>query len=596
MEIERCPVCGWPAAKGKPCPRGCGKAWSLSASPSYPPPERGAAEPSFAPVAPAAAAYSPTYEAAASAPYGAPGGVAAAMVYPVPGAAAPADAYAPPADQTVATPVRPDRRLAHHLAGPAGIGGFLLLPVIGLIVTIGWSAWSIIRDFIPLFRSTVWAALTTPDSPTYYWVWKPLILFEAFAAMVMVLAPIALLVIVFRKRRSARHWVITFYVFCCVYAAIDSAVALLFVSEWLRSVADLPDTAAAVYSAATQGLYRAFILAAVWIPYFVRSRRVKNTFVNPLVPVWSEIRQSRMAAHAHPQGGGRLRAVLAVVGIVVVAGAAVFALDTLGTSAVADSGGGAAYSRAAQLVEEAEAAYAAGDLSQSAALFNQAIKADNGSEIAYHGEWTVLIEKNDLSAAATLAKETAQRFPASRLAWFQVGYTQEAQNDLESALTSYTTCLQFPQESPILGTVIDDALVHKRLDLVTYVVGITAPREAIAEAVGQVSTALAATSSDQASVTAAVGQVTTVLETNLAQLQKIAPPAYFAQFHSAMLTTYGDIRTACQAIAAAAAGDDAASLLSARTGLNDAIDRFNRNDQLGASLMNSYYEAKQPTT
>jgi hypothetical protein len=590
MKIERCPVCGWPAAIGKPCPRGCGGAWSLSAAVSHAPAEH-------------------VVETSAAPPI-------AATVYPVSGSVAPTDAYAPPAipadaysppatpagaytlpaDAPYATPIRPDRRLAQHLAGPAGIGGFLLLPIVGLVLSAGWNVWTLVRDFIPLFRSSVWGVLTTPDSPTYYWLWKPLILFEAFAAVVMVLAPLALLVMLFRRRRSARRWVIVFYVFCCVCAAIDSVAALLFVVDWLRSVAGLPDTAEAISSAATQGLYRTFLLAAIWIPYFVRSRRVKSTLVNPQSSLQSDVPQSRVAAHALAKGGGRLRSALAVAGIVIVAGGAVFALDSFGTSAVAGSQSAAVPSRVVQLVDEAQAAHAAGDLSQAAALFDQAIKADGGSEAAYHGEWTVMIERNDFTAAAALAKKGTEQFATSRLAWFQLGFTQEAQNDLAGAATSYTTCLQFPQESPILGAVIDDALVRKRLDLVTYVVGITAPREAIASAVGQVSTALSAAGADATSVTSAVDRVAGVLDTNLAQLQKIAPPSYFAQFHSAMLSTYGDIKTACQAIAAAAGRTDAASLASAQTQLNDAIDRFNQNDQLGASLMNSYYEAKQPTT
>jgi hypothetical protein len=55
------------------------------------------------------------------------------------------------------------------------------------------------------------------------------------------------------------------------------------------------------------------------------------------------------------------------------------------------------------------------------------------------------------------------------------------------------------------------------------------------------------------------------------------------------MAAYGDIKAACQGLATAATGSDPVLLSSARKGLDDSIDRFNENDKLASSLMQSYY-------
>jgi tetratricopeptide (TPR) repeat protein len=558
MEIERCSVCGWPAPKGRPCPRGC-----ASVRPASPPPAP------VSVVAPAAVA-------------------ASAIAAPV---AAPVMVAQTPPPEVVASPapgIRPDSRTAQRLAGPRGLGGYLLLPIIGLFATIFWNARYLIQTLIPLYRSSGWAALTTPGNPQYHWLWQPLILFETFGAVVMAIAPIALLIMIFRKRRAARRYVIAFYAFACVVGAVDAGACLLVMVDWLRSIG-LTEAASALSTDAVQTLLSVFVLAAIWIPYFVRSRRVKNTLNNPALPGQVDPAHFMAAGDAKPAGRRRaLSATIAIVGIIIVAGAAVFTLNTFETSSVAQSSAAPA-SQATQFSQDAEAAFAAGNLGQAVGLYTQAIQADRGYETAYHGEWNALVAQNNYAVALELATETTRQFPTSRLAWFELGFAQEAQGELAAAAQSYTTCLQHPQDSAPGAALASDALVHKRLDLVTYVTAITGPREAIAGAVAEVNTALDATTANATSLSSAATQVATVMTTNIDLLQKVTPPAYFADFHSGMLAAYGNIKSACDALATAAAGGEAASLSSAKQSLNGAVDRFNENDKLGTSLLQSYY-------
>jgi tetratricopeptide (TPR) repeat protein len=491
----------------------------------------------------------------------------------------------------VSTPpgVRPDSRTAQRLAGPSGLGGYLILPIIGLFATIFWNARYLIQTLIPLYRSSDWATLTASGTPGYHWLWQPLVLFETFGAVVMAVAPIALLIMIFRKRRAARRYVIAFYAFCCVVGAVDAGACLLVMVDWLRSLG-LTETANAVSSDALRTLVSVFVLAAIWIPYFVRSRRVKNTLNNP--PLSGQVdRASLMAAGDAKLSGTRraLGAALAIVGIIIVAGVAVFTLNTFETSSAAQSPA-ATQSEAAQLAQQAEAAYAAGNPGKAVGLYTQAIQADRGYETAYYGEWNALVKQNNYASALELATETTRQFATSRLAWFELGFAQEAQGELAAAAQSYTTCLQYPAGSTPGSALASDVLVHKRLDLVTYVTAITDPRVAIAGAVAQVNSALDATTTDAAtSLSSAAAQAAAVVSTNADELQKVTPPAYFADFHSSMLAAYGAVKSACDALAIAVAGNDAASLSSAKQSLNDAVDRFNENDKLGATLMQGYY-------
>ena len=517
MEIERCPVCGWPAPKGRPCPRGCGSVRPVSAPPI--------ATEAVAPV----------------------------MIAP---------ATAPEATQSPTPGIRADSRIAQRLAGPSGLGGYLILPIIGLFATIFWNARYLIQTLIPLYHSSDWAALTTPGSPEYHWLWQPLTLFETFGAVVMAIAPIALLIMIFRKRRAARRYIIAFYAFCCVVGAVDAGACLLVMVDWLRSLG-LTETANTISSDALQTLAAVFVLAAAWIPYLVRSRRVKNTLINPAVQ--GGVDPAHLVAAGDAKLSGRRRALsaaFAIIGIIIVAGAAVFTLNSFETSSVAPSSA-APKSGSAQLTQKAEA--------------------------ADYSEWNTLVAQNNYAAALEWATETTRQFPTSRLAWFELGFAQEAQGELAAAAQSYITCLQYPQGSAPDAAPASDALVHKRLDLVTYVTAITDPRVAMADAVVQINGALDATTTDATSVSSAAAQVATVMSSNIDQLRKVTPPAYFADFHSGMLTAYEDIKTACGAMATAVAGNDAASLSSAKQSLNDAVDRSNKNDKLGASLMQGYY-------
>ncbi len=566
MQIAPCPACGWPTPKGRPCPRGCGAAVPAAPAQAYTTPQ---ALPTQA-LPPSQAG--PSYSLGPSA---------------VPAAASAS------LESRDASTVGSERRLHRHLAGPAGIGGALLLPIIGLLATICWNAWNIYYEFLPLRQSDVWTALTTQGSSVYHWLWQPLALFEVFASVVMILAPMALLVMIFRKRRAVRGSMVAFYVFVLAATAFDSGACLLVMTGWLRSLG-LQEVADSVSSGAWRSLIQAVPLAAIWIPYFLRSRRVKNTFALPEPAVRRGPTRLMPPAARGREGDRRLRAALAVVAIVAVAGAAAY-----GFAAHGGPPGGSDFTSTVsgpvdRSMSEADAAYAAGDLRRAAMLYEQAIQADPDYEAAYYRQWSALFEQEDYSGALEAAARITQLFPGSREGWFALGFTQEANGDLGPAVESYTACLALGDPDSPGGGAIDDTFVQERLELCTYVSAIGEPRVAIADAVNRLNDSLEEPDPDMPTLAGAAGSVSTVVEANIVELEKIVAPSSFSAFQTGMLTAYRDLQAACDDLAAAALEGDSGLLTAARENFYDAIDTFNQNDMLGTSLMNDYYGQEPP--
>ncbi len=539
-------------------------------------------QPVVTPFPPQGYAPAPSYPPAATPTYQQPG----APAYP-PAAMPPAQPPTYPFENEAAE-LEPLRRAAKRKSGPYGVGGFLLLPMLGLILIMCWSAWTVYDQFMPFRQSDAYAALTTPGSPIYHWLWQPFTLFQVFAAAVMFLAPIALLSMISGKRTGARGYTVAFYVFCCLAAGVSSGASILLMVDALRS-SGLTDAAADVTTYAMRNLYQTGALALIWIPYMLGSRRVRNTFAAPVADADIDPAYFMAASELRRKKGRRSSGALVVAAIVLVAGAA-----TAGYSTFLPSSAGGAVSEAEQLAQQADAAFAAGDLSKSAVLYMQATESDPNYERAYLGEWSAFVKKKDLPDALHVAAKTTERFPGSRQAWFALGYAQEAGGDLSSAADSYTKAAALPQSTdPGVGQ-LADTVIQERLALVSYVLAITEPRTAIASAVNQVNTALQDAAAQPAALAAAAGQVTSVLSAKMAELQKIVAPEYFASFHAGMLKAYGDLATACEGLATAAALNDTAALDTAKRSLNGAIDSFNQNDAVGTSLIDDYYGQEPP--
>jgi hypothetical protein len=149
-----------------------------------------------------------------------------------------------------------------------GIGGWLVLPAIGVVV----QPIRVFVDFIgllPSYATDVWANLTTAGGAAYHPLWAPLLLFELGANLALIVFTLLLVALFFQKRRSAP------YVFIGVLAG---AVVVQLVDLWFANA--LPAVAAQVNAKDWNELARGVVNTVVWGSYFLVSRRVKSTFVN----------------------------------------------------------------------------------------------------------------------------------------------------------------------------------------------------------------------------------------------------------------------------------------------------------------------------
>ncbi len=151
---------------------------------------------------------------------------------------------------------------------PRGIGGWLILPAIGIVLSPIALTIGIVRDILPAFGADVWPLLTTPGNPIYHPLWKPLIIFELVADLILVAASIYILVLFFGKKRRLPRTMIAWLVAMVAVQVIDMLLAM-----------QIPAAADSTEPSDYRDLVRAVIACAIWAPYFAMSRRVKNTFV-----------------------------------------------------------------------------------------------------------------------------------------------------------------------------------------------------------------------------------------------------------------------------------------------------------------------------
>jgi hypothetical protein len=153
---------------------------------------------------------------------------------------------------------------------PKGIGGWLILVVIGLIVSPLRSTYFLATNYWPLFRDGVWQQLTTPSTEAYHALWAPLIIFEIVGNLGAIALGLFTLWFLFRRSRRTPRLAIAWLTWMTAFVVID-----YFAAELIPAVAAQSDTES------TKELIRSLVAPAIWVPYFLVSKRVRATFVGP---------------------------------------------------------------------------------------------------------------------------------------------------------------------------------------------------------------------------------------------------------------------------------------------------------------------------
>ena len=151
-----------------------------------------------------------------------------------------------------------------------GLDGWLLLLAFGLVVT---PLWILVesRDYPSHFTDDSWAVLTTPGTETHIPYYKSLMIGSACGQFARLLFSIILVILFFRKDYLFPKAFIAFRAFDFSYHLLDA---------WLASLVFGAYVDVTMFNAHTvQQLLLTGIPSAIWIPYMLKSKRVKMTFV-----------------------------------------------------------------------------------------------------------------------------------------------------------------------------------------------------------------------------------------------------------------------------------------------------------------------------
>jgi hypothetical protein len=153
---------------------------------------------------------------------------------------------------------------------PQGLGGWLILPIIGLFILPIKIIIVLTMIHLPIFLKGQWDILTNPNSEVYHALWGPILIGEITFNIFFFLFSVFLLIILFKKKTYFPKLIITYYI-------LNTTIMIIFyyLSGLIPAVAETPDPESA------RELVRTIIGSAIWIPYFIVSKRVKHTFINP---------------------------------------------------------------------------------------------------------------------------------------------------------------------------------------------------------------------------------------------------------------------------------------------------------------------------
>jgi hypothetical protein len=149
-----------------------------------------------------------------------------------------------------------------------GISGWLILVLMGLVAGIFVERKTACFGLDVILNLTKWDMLTVFGSPRYEPSWGPALLFESSASVVLLVSSILALILLFQKRFTFSKLMILLLFGRLVFRLVDHAFA--------SQVIALSGQDSLFF----QNLASVLIACAIWIPYFLVSKRVKATFRN----------------------------------------------------------------------------------------------------------------------------------------------------------------------------------------------------------------------------------------------------------------------------------------------------------------------------
>lgn len=150
----------------------------------------------------------------------------------------------------------------------SGLGGWLTLIQLGLIFSFLLALVNLFSYSIPSFYPETWDTLTSEHSLSYHPLWAPTIIFEFLMNVGIIIFSAYIIVNFYQRKLIVPRLMIVFYIVSLLIAMFEY-VLMLQIPDWK----ELDD------GSLIRDISKSILTCVIWIPYFLRSVRVKNTFV-----------------------------------------------------------------------------------------------------------------------------------------------------------------------------------------------------------------------------------------------------------------------------------------------------------------------------
>ncbi|MNB78759.1 hypothetical protein D3C75_254670 [compost metagenome] len=155
--------------------------------------------------------------------------------------------------------------------GPYGFGGWLILFALGMIRQLYLHITSVYNNYITL-RMADFQLLVDSSNDYYSPLWLPTVYFETIIEALIAVFIIIMVFMCIKHRKQFKYLAIAVIIISAVFTYLDLALVLRITNGFADEVFQGTN----IY----EGVLKSTLYAVVWLPYFLLSKRVKNTYTS----------------------------------------------------------------------------------------------------------------------------------------------------------------------------------------------------------------------------------------------------------------------------------------------------------------------------
>ena len=149
---------------------------------------------------------------------------------------------------------------------PVGLGGWLVLVGLGIVISPIMVGWGMVQS-ASAYSVSSWHAVTSTATGAQHPLWAPLLIFELLSNLTFIGFCLLLIPLFFNKRATFPKFYIVFLLFRAFEGLLDHFANQFIFGEKQAGTQD------------TRAIFQAIAPCFIWIPYMLKSHRVKATFV-----------------------------------------------------------------------------------------------------------------------------------------------------------------------------------------------------------------------------------------------------------------------------------------------------------------------------